>query len=155
MEVAMKMAAISELKASLSEYLAGLKAGEKVIVTDRGNPVAKLVQVNRQNGEISGSVLILEKAGLARIGTGLISRDFWKRPRFSDKQGRALKYLLQERGEGRCNFGIPRHCFRSCWKRRIRRPSGRLPEKMDILSYSGAHRWNAGLFLPVSSVKLF
>jgi prevent-host-death family protein len=101
MEVAMKMAAISELKASLSEYLAGLKAGEEVVVTDRGNPVAKLVPINRQNGEISGRALILEKAGLARIGTGSIPKDFWKRPRFSDKQGNALKYLAQERGEGR------------------------------------------------------
>jgi prevent-host-death family protein len=101
MEVTMKMAAISELKASLSKYLAGLKAGEEVVVTDRGRPVAKLVPMGRQNGEISGSVLSLEKAGLARIGTGSIPDDFWKRPRFSDKQGSALKYLLQERGEGR------------------------------------------------------
>ncbi|MBE3115625.1 type II toxin-antitoxin system prevent-host-death family antitoxin [Candidatus Bathyarchaeota archaeon] len=89
------------MKVSLSEYLAGSKAGEEVVVTDRGNPVAKLVPINRQNGEISGRALILEKAGLAGIGTGLIPKDFWKRPRFSDKQGNALKYLAQERGEGR------------------------------------------------------
>jgi prevent-host-death family protein len=97
----MKMAAISELKASLSEYLAGLKEGEEVVVTDRGNPVARLVPMNMQDGEISGRARILEKAGLARIGTGSIRGDFWKRPRFSDKQGNALKYLAQERGEGR------------------------------------------------------
>jgi prevent-host-death family protein len=101
MEVAMKMAAISELKASLSEYLAGLKAGEEVVVTDRGTPVAKLVPMGRQTEAISGSVLSLEKAGLARIGKGSIPKNFWKRPRFSDKHGLALKYLLQERGEGR------------------------------------------------------
>lgn len=94
----MKIAAISELKASLSEYLAGLKAGEEVVVTDRGNPVAKLVPINRQNSEVSGRVLILEKAGLARIGTGSIPKDFWSRPRISDKLGKALKYLEQERG---------------------------------------------------------
>lgn len=70
-------------------------------MTDRGNPVAKLVPINRQNGEISGRAMILEKAGLAGIGTGLIPKDFWKRPRFSDKQGNALKYLAQERGEGK------------------------------------------------------
>jgi prevent-host-death family protein len=97
----MKMAAISELKASLSEYLAGLKAGEEVVVTDRGNPVARLVPINRQNGETSARALILEKTGLARIGTGFIPKDFWKRPRFSDSQGNALKYLIQERGETR------------------------------------------------------
>ena len=97
----MKMAAISELKASLSEYLAGLKSGKEAVVTDRGKPVAKLVPINRQNGEISVRILSLEKAGLARIGTGSIPKNFWKQPRFSDKQGSALKYLLQERGEGR------------------------------------------------------
>lgn len=97
----MKMAAISELKASLSEYLAGLKEGEEVVVTDRGNPVAKLVPIKRQNGEISGRILILERAGLARVGADSIRKDFWKRPRFSDKQGNALRYLTQERGEGR------------------------------------------------------
>jgi prevent-host-death family protein len=101
MEVTMKMAAISELKASLSEYLAGLKSGEEVIVTDRGNPVARLVPINRRDGEISGRVLILEKAGLARVGTNSIPKNFWKRPRLSDKQGNALKHLIQERGEGR------------------------------------------------------
>lgn len=97
----MKIAAISELKASLSEYFAGLKAGEEVVVTNRGNPVAKLVPINRQNGEISGRVLVLERAGLARVGTNSIPKDFWKRTRFPDKQGNALKYLTQERGEGR------------------------------------------------------
>jgi len=97
----MKMAAISELKASLSEYLAGLRAGEEVVVTDRGNPVARLIPINRQNGDISGRALILEKAGLARIGTGSITKDFWKRPRFSDSEGNALKYLVQERGKSR------------------------------------------------------
>jgi prevent-host-death family protein len=34
---------VRELKAKLSEYLAAAAAGEEVIVTDRGRPVARLV----------------------------------------------------------------------------------------------------------------
>ena len=39
----MKTAAVSKLKASISEYLLKVKAGEEVIVTDRGKPIAKIV----------------------------------------------------------------------------------------------------------------
>ncbi len=35
---------VRELKAKLSEYLAAAAAGEDIVVTDRGRPVARLVQ---------------------------------------------------------------------------------------------------------------
>jgi prevent-host-death family protein len=38
----MKTATVSKLKASLSEYLRRVKAGEEVLVTERGRPIAKL-----------------------------------------------------------------------------------------------------------------
>ena len=38
----MKTATVSKLKASLSEYLRQVKAGEEVLVTERGRPIAKL-----------------------------------------------------------------------------------------------------------------
>jgi prevent-host-death family protein len=38
----MKTAAVSTLKAKLSEYLASVKRGEEVIVTERGRPIARL-----------------------------------------------------------------------------------------------------------------
>jgi prevent-host-death family protein len=34
---------VRELKARLSEYLAAAAAGEEIVVTDRGRPVARLV----------------------------------------------------------------------------------------------------------------
>ena len=37
----MKTAKVSELKASLSKYVAHVKSGEEVLVTERGKPVAK------------------------------------------------------------------------------------------------------------------
>ena len=39
----MKAAKVSELKAGLSKYLARVKRGEQVVITERGRPIAKLV----------------------------------------------------------------------------------------------------------------
>jgi len=47
----MKSASISKLKATLSAYIASVKAGEEVIVTDRGKPVARIVPVASEVGE--------------------------------------------------------------------------------------------------------
>lgn len=44
----MKRAKISELKARLSEYLAGVRAGDPVIVCDRSIPVARLVPFSEE-----------------------------------------------------------------------------------------------------------
>lgn len=97
----MRVAAVSELKASLSEYLAGLKEGEEVLVTDRGNPIAKLIPVSRREGSITNRVLTLEKHGLARIGTNSIPDEFWQKSRVKDKNNMGRKYLEQERSKGR------------------------------------------------------
>ena len=44
----MTTATVSKLKASLSEYLRRVKAGEEVLVSERGRPIAKLVPVTGQ-----------------------------------------------------------------------------------------------------------
>ena len=97
----MKTAKVSELKASISEYLSKVKAGEEVIVTDRGKPIAKIIPLKRGDIEIPAHLLTLEKAGLVRIGAGRLPADFWNMPRPKDKKGRALNALLREREEGR------------------------------------------------------
>jgi len=97
----MKTAAISALKASLSEYLAGVKAGEEIIVTDRGKPIAKLMPLLPGETEAPDELRNLERAGLVRIGTGKIPDFFWDEPRVKDKQSVARMALLQEREEGR------------------------------------------------------
>ena len=48
----MKTAAVAELKANLSKYLGQVKAGEHVLVTERGVPVAKLVPVELKNKDL-------------------------------------------------------------------------------------------------------
>lgn len=97
----MKTAAVSKLKASISEYLSKVKAGEEVIVTDRGKPIAKIVPLKRGEIKISSHLMMLERAGLVKIGTGKLSSDFWKIHRPKDKKGLALNALLKEREKGR------------------------------------------------------
>lgn len=97
----MKTAAVSELKALLSTYLSKVKAGEEVIVTDRGKPIAKIVPIRRGETEISAHLLTLERAGLARIGKGRLPARFWTLPRPKDKKGLARLTLVRDREEGR------------------------------------------------------
>jgi prevent-host-death family protein len=96
----MKTAAVSELKARLSEYLNRVKAGEEVLVTDRGNPVARLLPIANA---ISGREAMgrMEKRGLIRLGSGKLPKDFWTMPKAKDSQGLVLRALLEEREGGR------------------------------------------------------
>jgi prevent-host-death family protein len=96
-----KTVAVSELKSLLSKYLSQVKAGEEVVITDRGKPIAKLIPISRADMDISAHLMTLERAGLARIGKTSLPGGFWSMPRPKDKQGRALQSLLQEREEGR------------------------------------------------------
>jgi len=97
----MPRAAIAELKARLSEYLLKVKAGEELIVTDRGKPVAKIVPFKGGKRELPPHLLAMEKAGLIRIGTGAIPDRLRDMPRIRDPKGLALKALLKEREESR------------------------------------------------------
>jgi len=97
----MKSAAVAELKANLSKYLGQVKAGEQVLVTERGVPIAKLVPVDSRKADLSGHLQDLEKAGLAIIGSGRIPKSFWEWPRPVDKKGRAVKSLIEERSRER------------------------------------------------------
>jgi len=96
-----KGVAVAELKASLSKYLAQVKGGNEILITERGKAVAKLVPLNRNASLFPPHLLELERAGIVRLGTGRLPDDFWKLPRPRDPKGRVLKALLAEREEGR------------------------------------------------------
>ena len=96
----MKTAPVSELKAHLSEYLNQVKAGMEVLITDRGKPVARLVPFPRTKN-LKESLVRMEKQGLIKLGSGKLSRDFWRMDRPDDPQGLVLKALLEEREAGR------------------------------------------------------
>jgi prevent-host-death family protein len=96
----MKTAAVSELKARLSEFLGQVKAGSEILITDRGKPVARLIPVSGAGTE-KKALSALEKQGLIKIGSGKLPKNFWKMPRAEDRDGSVLKALLEEREEGR------------------------------------------------------
>ena|SRR3972149_4355745 len=95
----MKTTTVTKLKASLSEYLRQVKAGEEVLVTERGRPIARLAPtVNPQT--FPEELVEMEKQGVIRLGGEKLPKDFWKMPRPKDPKGLVLKALLQEREEG-------------------------------------------------------
>ncbi len=92
--------AISDLKARLSEYLARVRAGEEITVTDRGVPVAQLTPVSYPHARRE-ALADLERKGMIRLGRGTLPAEFWRMPRPQDPQGTVLQALLDERREGR------------------------------------------------------
>lgn len=97
----MKSATVSKLKATLSEFLAKVKAGEEVIITERGKPIAKIVPLPKDAASMASHLKELAKAGLVRLGSGKLPAGFWKLPRPKDPKGLAVKALIEERREGR------------------------------------------------------
>ncbi len=83
----MKTAAVAELKAELSRYLSRVKAGEEVLVTERGAIIARIVPAGPV-GKDEQRWKDLERQGLMRLGSGKLPRDFWKLPRGRDASAR-------------------------------------------------------------------
>ncbi len=96
----MRTAAISELKARLSEYLNRVKGGEEVLVTDRGQPVARVVPVARATAR-RDAMAGLEKRGLIKLGSGRLPKGFGRMSKAQDPGRSVLRALLEERESGR------------------------------------------------------
>jgi prevent-host-death family protein len=99
-ESKMKTTTVSKLKASLSEYLREVKAGEEVLVTERGRAIAKLTPAG-SSATLPQHLAEMEKQGLIKVGSAKLPKNFWNLPRPKDTKGLVLKSLLQEREEGR------------------------------------------------------
>jgi prevent-host-death family protein len=95
-----KTATVSKLKASLSEYLRRVKAGEEVLVTERGRPIAKLTPPVGSTA-LPQHLAEMERQGLIKVGLGRLPKGFWDLSRPKDPKGLILKSLLREREEGR------------------------------------------------------
>ncbi len=91
---------IGRLKARLSEYLRRARAGEGVVVTDRGKPVARLVGLEGEPA-LEGRVAELVRSGLAHRPLRPLDPGFLKETRPLDRDGRSLEAVLEERAEGR------------------------------------------------------
>jgi len=98
----MKPAKVSEVKAELSKYLARVKRGEEVVITERGRPIAKLVPIPHDDDPEMARMRDLERRGIVDVhGTGRLPAAFWDRPRLKDPKGLVRQALLEEREEGR------------------------------------------------------
>jgi prevent-host-death family protein len=94
-------AGVAELKAGLSRYLERVKAGHEVLVTDRGEPVAKLVPITTAARRGSRRDRLVRE-GLLLPGRGRVRPSLQKPPAGSPARGRVvLDALLEERREGR------------------------------------------------------
>ncbi len=70
----MKTATVTEAKNGLSALLDQVKAGDAVVITERGIPIARIVPVT-QVDDPDGRVARLERAGILRRAAGPVPYD--------------------------------------------------------------------------------
>ena len=92
----MKMSGVAEIKARLSEFLAMVKEGEEVIITERGKPIAKLVRIEPMDEELERLV----RKGIVRPPIAPLPEDFFDRPRPKIKGEPLSETVIKERREG-------------------------------------------------------
>lgn len=95
----MKTVPVAELKASLSAYLRQVKAGEDVLVTERGRPIARLTPAG--TAAWPAHLEAMAAQGLITAGTAKLPTGFWRLPRPKDPKGLVMRALLEEREDGR------------------------------------------------------
>lgn len=97
----MKSAGVAELKAHLSEYLARVKRGAELVVTERGVPVARLVPLDPKTRNDSRRARLI-RAGVIIPGRGRIRRSLLQAPKGElITNPSVLDALLAEREEWR------------------------------------------------------
>ena len=95
----MKTAGVAEIKAHLSEYLAAVKAGEEVVVTERGVLIARITPLPPATASVAG-LEELARSGLLRRPTRALPAEFWEQSRPEDPEATVRAALEAERGEG-------------------------------------------------------
>lgn len=97
----MKKATVTEAKNALSAYLDRVRAGETILIVDRGRPVARLVPAASPGEDASGRLARLERAGVVAPGRAkpdpAIAKTRPPRPR----AGSVLAALIDERRDAR------------------------------------------------------
>ena len=93
----MKTMGIRELKSSLRETLDQAKAGESFLVTDRGEPIARIVPIEPEEERMARLV----RSGAIRPPLRPLDPSVWTWPRLEDPEGLLVKFALEERGSSR------------------------------------------------------
>jgi len=96
----MQAKTITEAKSGLSALIDQVRAGESILITDRGVPVARLEPV-ATSADPTGRVDRLTRAGLIRPGTGALSEDLLAGPTTHAPKGVSLvDIVIEERRSG-------------------------------------------------------
>ena len=97
----MKTASISQVKNGLSGFVDQVRAGESILVTDRGVVVARLEPAGA-GPDASGRLERLERAGLVRVGRAAPPVELFHSPAPRAAPGvSVVEILLDERRDGR------------------------------------------------------
>lgn len=94
----MESIAISDLKARLSEYLRRVKGGERLLITDRGTPVAIVSPL--EGDELTGGMNDLIDQGLVRPPEPLRAESGPPEQRPSDPTGQLARAVAADRESG-------------------------------------------------------
>ncbi len=98
----MKKASITEAKNQLSALIDRVRRGERVVIEDRGVPVARLEPMTDLAEDDGGRLARLERAGLVRRATSEVPRGVLKTaPPRPSRGARLSRAVLDERQEGR------------------------------------------------------
>ncbi len=94
-----KSVSVTELKARLSEQLRRVKAGESVLITERGRPIGMMTPLPQENlGDELGD---LAEAGLVRLAPSPVNVEQLRDERPADPEAAVRQAILDERREGR------------------------------------------------------
>ncbi|MCF8084310.1 MAG: type II toxin-antitoxin system prevent-host-death family antitoxin [Deltaproteobacteria bacterium] len=68
-------AGVKDVKNNLSRLLARVRAGEVVVITDRGRPVARIVKEDQQGNAVREALLPLVERGLIALPNHSVLKD--------------------------------------------------------------------------------
>lgn len=98
----MKRASITEAKNTLSALIDRVRRGERVVIEDRGVPVARLESMVDLGTDQDGRLARLERAGVARRPAAVVPRQVLvSAPPRAARGARLSQALLEERRDGR------------------------------------------------------
>ena len=93
---------ITDAKNKLSALIDRVRAGETVLIMERGRPVARLESAVSGPADADGRLLRLQRTGLVGIGTGEPSDEILSfKPPSASNNASAVEALLEERKQGR------------------------------------------------------
>jgi prevent-host-death family protein len=97
----MKTATITEAKNGLSALIDRVRAGESIVLTDRGIPVARIEPVTRLD-DVTGRLQRLTRAGVLRVGHATPPVELIRQPGPPVQGGATgIEAILEERRDGR------------------------------------------------------